>query len=419
MKKHVLAASLFLSAATSFGAAYQLNLQGLRELAMGGTGTAWPWDASTIFYNPGGLARLKNFQAYASGLYIMPATAFGNQLNSGNIGTSVMSKTRTFNPFNIYVGGPIQDDSKFALGLGVYSVAGMGLSWDDNWLGKYIVQTTDLTNICFQPTLSFRASDFISVGAGFVYGIGTFDSRRALAVHGAQGPVQGLGYDEGDAHLHGGAAGVGFNLGVQMHVNERLQFGATYRSQITMDVSGGSAIFSVPSSLNNEFPNTRFDTYLPLPQVASVGIGYRPAEALTLQFDLNYTGWNSFDSLRINFKDNTNSLKNIHEPRHYRNTLTPRIGANYKISHIVSVQLGGAFEPTPVTNGYVSPDLPDADRAVVTCGVAVKPLRGFTILTAFEGMSTVRRDGSYDYANFSGVYKSQAITTGIGIYYNF
>ena len=186
MKKHIIAASLLLSAATSFGAGYQLNLQGLRQVAMGGTGTAWPWDASTIFYNPGGLARLKGIQAYASVLNIMPVTAYGNQSNSGNTGTSVLSKDRTFTPFNVYIGGPIQQNSKFAIGLGVYSSAGLGLSWDENWIGKYIVQTIDLKSINFQPTLSYRVSEFLSVGAGFVYSVGPFDFRKALPVHGPQ-----------------------------------------------------------------------------------------------------------------------------------------------------------------------------------------------------------------------------------------
>ncbi len=415
MKKHLLAASFLLSAITSFGAGYQLNLQGLRQLAMGGTGTAWPWDASTIFYNPGGLARLHGIQAYVSGLYIMPATAFGNQLNSGNLGTSLSAESRTFMPFNIYIGGPIQEESKFAIGLGIYSVAGLGLTWDNNWLGRTIVQSIDLQSVCFQPTLSFRVSEFLSVGAGFVHTIGTFDFRQALPPHGFQGP----GYDDVEAHLHGSATGEGFNLGVQMKLNERLQLGVTYRSQINMDISSGTALFTTPQSLRSSFPNTHFDSQLPLPQVASVGIGYRPAERLTLEFNLNYTGWNSFDSLRINFTDHTSSLQNMHAPRHYRNTLTPRIGANYKISKIVSVMMGGAFDPTPVTNGFVSPDLPDADRAVFTCGAALKPLRRFTILVAFEGMSSTKRAGTYDYGNFNGTYKTEAFTTGLGIYYNF
>ena len=419
MKKHLLAASLLLSAVTSFGAGYQLNLQGLRQLAMGGTGAAWPWDASTIFYNPGGLARLKSIQVYASGLAIMPGTAFGNQVNSGNTGTSVTTKAQTFMPFNFYIGGPVQEDSRIALGLGIYTIAGEGLDWGNNWLGKYIVQSIQLQAVCFQPTISYRVSNFLSVGGGFVYGIGNLDLRQALPIHGTKGPFFGPLYDEGEAHLHGNASGQGFNLGAQFRFSDKVQMGLTYRSQINMGIGGGTATFTVPTSLKSEFPNTNFDTQLPIPQVATIGIGLRPVEHLTLQFDLSYTGWNSFDSLRINFAKQTSSLHNMHAPRHYRNTVTPRIGAAYKLGKVVSLMLGGAFDPTPVTNGFVSPDLPDADRIIVTGGIAIKPMPRFTILTAFEGTSSVKRAATYDYGNFNGTYKTEAATVGLGIYYNF
>jgi long-chain fatty acid transport protein len=412
MKKHLLAALVLCSSFTSFGAGYQLNLQGLRELAMGGTGTAWPWDASTIFYNPGGLARLNSVQAYASILFVTPATAFGNSVQN------TVSVPQTFTPFNIYVGGPIQEDSRFALGLGIYTSAGMGLKWDDNWIGKYITQSIRFQAVMFQPTISYRVSEFLSVGAGFVYGTGKIDLRQALPVHGINGPQPPFS-DDGEANLHGNANGVGFNVGVQLKPSDVLQVGLTYRSQVNMSVGAGSATFTVPNSLRSEFPNTTFDSYLPLPQVASIGIGFRPAERLTLQFDLNYTGWNSYDSLRINFAQHTAGLQNMHLPRHYRNTLTPRLGANYKISHVVSVMGGIFYDPTPVTQDFVSPELPDADRVAVTCGITIRPLPRFTIIAAFEGTSSVKRTGYYNYGGFSGVYKTEATTPGIAIYYNF
>jgi long-chain fatty acid transport protein len=418
MKKHLLAASLLLSAITSFGAGYQLNLQGLRELAMGGTGTAWPWDASTIFYNPGGLARLKSIQVYASGMLVTPATAFGNQLTSGNLGTSVTTQAQTFVPFSIYFGGPLQQDSRIALGLGIYTTAGIGLNWDNNWIGKYIVQKIQMNAVCFQPTFSYRVSNFLSVGAGFVYSIGSLDFTKALPIHGVQGPAFGPLYDEGEAHLHGSASGGGFNAGAQFKLSDKVQMGLTYRSQVNMSIGAGTADFSVPKSLRASFPNTTFDTQLPIPQVVSIGIGIRPTERLTLQFDLNYTGWNTFDSLRFNFANS--ALKNEHDPMHFRNTLTPRIGACYKLGRVVSVMAGGAFDPSPVTNGFVSPILPDADHIIVSCGVSIKPMPRFTILTAFEGNSTVKRNGTYinqDY--FSGVYKTEASVFGVGLYYNF
>ncbi|NDC43077.1 MAG: long-chain fatty acid transporter, partial [Chitinophagia bacterium] len=125
MKKHLLAASLVFSSVASFGAAYQVNLQGIRQLAMGGSGTAWPWDASTIFYNPGGLSRINHIQAYASVLWIKPTVAFGSTQGSAR------SLDQTFSPFNIYVGGTLRDNGRLGLGLGVYTPYGTGLKWDD------------------------------------------------------------------------------------------------------------------------------------------------------------------------------------------------------------------------------------------------------------------------------------------------
>jgi long-chain fatty acid transport protein len=412
MKKQVFAALFLMSSIASFGAGYQINLQGVRQMAMGGAGTAWTWDASTIFYNPGGLARLKGIQAYASVGVIVPATSFGNSISSAT------TNRQSFTPFNIYIGGPIQQDSRLAIGLGIYTDAGIGIQWPDQWIGRYIVQSIDLKAICFQPTIAYRFTDFLSIGAGFVYAVGSFDMTQSLPAHGYFGPG-GSTDDDGEAHLHGNANGVGFNVGIHLKPSDNLQIGLTYRSQINMDLSGGAATFKVPASLDNMFPNTTFDSQLPLPQVASVGIGFKPAERLTLSLDLNYTGWNSFDSLRINFANQTSALQNMHAPRHYRNTLTPRIGANYKLGKVVSLMMGFVYDPTPVTNGFVSPDLPDADRIAVTGGIAIRPLPRFTILAAFEGTSTIKRSGTYNYENFSGVYKTEAATPALAIYYNF
>lgn len=408
MKKHLLAASMVLASFSSFGAGYQLNLQGIRQLAMGGTGTAMAWDAATIFYNPAGLSRLKGIQVYGSILAIKPSTAYGNDIGS------TKTALQTFTPFNFYVGGPVRENSRLALGFGVYTPFGTGVKWDDNWTGKYIVQSIELKSFFFQPTVSYRISNFLSAGLGLIYASGTFDFKQAL-------PVQNPSGENGTLSLHGNATGVGFNAGLQMKFSNRVQVGLTYRSQVTMDLSGGSANFNVPTSLSTKFPNTRFETYLPLPQVASIGIALKPLnnERLTLQLDFNYTGWNSYDSLKINFATHTSSLQDNHAPRHYRNTFTTRLGANYKISKVVSVMAGGAYDPTPVTNGFVSPDLPDADHIVITTGVSVRPIKRFVILAACEFLTTPKRKSSYDAANFSGTFWTQAVTPGIGIYYNF
>ena len=413
MKKHLLAVSLLLTTLTSFGAGYQINLEGLRQVAMGGTGVAWPWDAATIFYNPGGLARLKSIQAYVSVSAIMPATAFGNQMESGNTPANATTARQTFTPFNVYIGGPVQENSRISLGLGIYTPAGSGLQWDNNWLGRYLVQSVQLKCVFFQPTLAYKINDFLSVGAGFVYGTGVFDFTQALPVHGANGA-----FDGSQASLHGNAVGAGFNAGVNIRVSEQLQLGVSYRSQVNMGISSGSAKFTVPSSLRDSFPNTHFDSQLPVPQVITAGIGYRTGN-WTFQADFNYTIWNSFDSLRFNFDQHTSSLKNMHAPRHYHSIFTPRVGAHFKVSKVVALMAGGAYDPSPVPNGYVSPDLPDANRIIVTGGITIKPIPRFTIIAACEAASGVKRHASYDFGGFEGTYKTEAVAPGIALYYNF
>jgi len=416
MKKYFLASSLLLaSTVSSFAGGFQLNLQGLRQLAMGGTGTAYHWDAATIYYNPAGLSRLNRIQVYGSVLAIVPATAYGNALTQ----TNTQAVKQTFTPFSIYFGGPVSADSKLALGLGIYTPFGSGLKWDDNWVGRYLIQSIDLKCVFFQPTISYKLSEAFSIGGGFIYSTGSIDLRQAMPVHSYAGPYNTPIGDEGQAHLNGAANGVGFNLGLQVKCSEYFSIGATYRSQVNMNVDGGSAKFTVPTSLRDSFPNTTFDSQLPLPQQATIGIAWRPTEDLTLQCDVNYTGWSAYDSLRINFGKHTSSLEDNHAPRRYKNVITPRIGACYKISDVVSLMAGFAYDPSPVRDGFVTPDLPDADRFVGTCGITIKPVQRFTIIAAFEGVTSVKRNGSYDFGGFSGTYKTQAATPGIALSYRF
>ena len=76
MKKQFLLIGSLLCSSMVFGQAYQLNVQGIRQQAMGGTGAAIPWDASTVFYNPAGMDAMETPQVYASMNLMMPRTRY-------------------------------------------------------------------------------------------------------------------------------------------------------------------------------------------------------------------------------------------------------------------------------------------------------------------------------------------------------
>lgn len=408
MKKYAFILSvLLLSNHAVFAGGFQLNMQGIRQLAMGGSGTALTWNADIIFYNPAGMSDLNLWEASVSCLGIMP----GVQYVKDNYSTYAVQQV--FTPFNVYVGGPIRKSKdKIHVGLGIYTPFGSGMKWDDNWQGRYVTQEIALQTIFAQPTVSYKFSERFSVGAGYVIAYGNVKLRKAVPIQDAEG-------NDGSASLTATAWGRGFNAGIHYKLTKTIQLGLSYRSGVNMYADQGDAQFKVASSLSDSFPNTKFRTSVPLPKVATFGIGYRPFQKLTIQADVNYVGWSTYDSLKFDFYQNTEQLQDIKSPRQYKNTLSYRLGINYAFSPKFAVMLGGAWDESPVQDGYVSPDLPDADRMIGTGGIAYRPIERLTLTAAVEYVSTKARKGYYNHENFSGTYQTVAITPGIGVAFDF
>jgi long-chain fatty acid transport protein len=410
MRKHALSLiALLLSASMSYGAGFQVAVQGLRQIAMGGTGTAVPWDASTIFYNPAGLSRLKGMQAYASVQFLLINTKY---VQTPTGGYSQASQSKVYTPFNVYVGGPIKKDGKLGVGLGIYTPFGSGLSWDDDWEGRYSIQSISMQTIFFQPTVSYRINDVVSLGGGFIYATGNVKFKSAI-------PIQDQNGKDGFGELKGKGSGVGVNLGVHVKASDKIHVGLNYRSQVEMKVKDGEATFNVPSALKSSFPNTSFETKVQLPSVLSIGVGVKPIEDLTITAEANFIGWKSFDTLRFDFADNTPALQDRRAPRLYKNTMSLRLGAHYSVTDRLALMAGGAYDPTPVTDGFVSPDLPDADRWLITGGLTFKPTDKLTILAAIEYGASEKREAEYTPDNFNGMYQTKAVIPCIGVTYDF
>jgi long-chain fatty acid transport protein len=409
MKKAFFTIWFLSGAACVFGGGFQLNLQGIQQLAMGGGGAAYPWDVSTIFYNPGGLSRLEGIQAYGSMLGIAPSIKY---VETPTGGYSYETRSQWFTPFNVYVGGTIKKGSKIGLGLGVYTPFGSGTKWPDDWAGRYLSQETALQSIFFQPTVSYRINDLISLGAGFVYAYGSLKLRQAI-------PVQFMDGRDGAASLKGNGSGIGFNAGIQIKATDKLNVGVTYRSKVRMNVKSGTADFDVPASLTTSFPDTKFSAALPLPEVFSLGLSYQITGDLVVQADLNYVGWKAYDTLSFDYKDNTAQLEDTHTPRLYQNKAAFRLGAHYLFSEKLAGMIGGAYDPSPVRDHYVSPELPDANRLTGSLGLTYSPVSRLKIMLAVEFVSSVKRDATFEPGNFSGKYQSKAFNGGLGIGYQF
>jgi long-chain fatty acid transport protein len=143
-------------------------------------GAAQAEDASTIFFNPAGLALLDhgelqiggqfinvnaNFQNQGSRL-IVPGTPFNHEpLTGGNGGNGGVDHLIP----NFYLSQPLFRSPAYgdlSVGIGLTVPFGLETDYQPDWVGRYASLRTKLTSIDIQPTIAYRFLDRISIGAG-------------------------------------------------------------------------------------------------------------------------------------------------------------------------------------------------------------------------------------------------------------
>jgi long-chain fatty acid transport protein len=126
-----------------------------------------------------------------------------------------------------------------------------------------------------------------------------------------------------------------------------------------------------------------------------------------------------YDSLQIDFKENTEKLKDISSARKYKDVYIFRIGGEYKFSHKMVLRAGGYYDMTPVPNGYVTPETPDADRIGITLGTSIRINSHIIIDASLLYNETKERTGINLETQFGGTFKTKTVVPGIGVEYRF
>ena len=407
MVKNLLLGITFLTGNVLFSQGFQVNFQGQKQQAMGGAGTALPIDAASVFFNPGSVSFLKE-STINCGFTPTFANVLFEDANSTSIGRT---NSPMGTPFSAYAVYRKNEESKFFFGLGIYTPFGSTVKYEDGWTGRFALTKLQLKSIFIQPTFSYKLNDKIGLGAGIVYATGNVNLQKDIPVQDADGTY-------GHAELDGKANGFGYNIGLFVQATEKLNIGLSYRSQVNMEVAKGTATFTVPTSLSANFPNGTFSSALPLPQVATLGVAYKQNEKLAFALDINYVGWKAYDTLAFDYAQNTSSLIDTKSARNYKNTLAFRLGANYSLTEKFDARLGLAYGFTPVQNGYVTPETPDANRLNYTAGLGYKIGDHFELDASLFFTHLKRTDTNLE-TNLSGTFTTTVVSPGLAIIYKF
>ncbi len=349
-------------------ASYVIEAQSPAGTGLAGAMSARADDASAIFYNPAGLG-------YQSGLSIVAGVSLAAPTQTATLGGGDPFKavSSVFVLPTLYVAGRLSD--RLAIGLGVFTHHGGGANWENPdetrpFQGRFLTLRTRIQSVTFNPTLTIRVTEELSIGGGVDVEMGSLEIVRNLALASAEGRIA----------LSGSSLAVGGNAGVLARLLDgRLNFALTFRSAINMQFNDMKVGITAPPGVSLPLPYTQGKTEIPTPHTITLGMAGKPMRALTLSVDVLSSLWSSVHEQRIVTSDGMLRSQTTIVPRAYHDTYGVRIKTELDVGQLLpassklspKVRLGFGYDPTPVPTSTLGPSAPDGDRLFPAVGLAL------------------------------------------------
>ncbi len=395
-----------------FSQGFQVNLQGQKQQGMGGAGTAYVQDGAIVFFNPAGMSFLKENSVQLGATSVIANIAFLDARTNNLYRTQSPITT----PFSAYaVWGSKKENllGKFKFGLGVYTPFGSIVKWEDAWTGRFNLTALQLFALFIQPSISYKITDKLSAGVGFVYATGNVKLDQDIPIINTSGQY-------GHAELSGKANGYGFNAGVYYQLNDKISFGFTHRSKVVMSLNDGTATFNVPTSLSSKLPSGTFKSNLPLPSITTIGMAFKASAKLSFALDVNYNNWKPYDTLAFDYQKNTDQLHDTKLPRLYKSVFSFRLGAQYVMKEKFYFRGGCSISLTPIPDNYITPEVPDANRINTSVGLGYNLNNKFVIDASYTlEVFTRKALNNNQTIGPVGTYKTYVSAPGLSIMYKF
>lgn len=403
--KRLLSGFLLLAPLSIFAQGYQLNLQGTRQIGKGSTGLADPTDATAVFTNPGNLSFLS-----ANDVTLGVTGAISNgTFTDAKTNEVFESDNPLVTPFNASIAYG-KEKSKLKFGLSIYTPFGSTMRWQDGAAGRFETKEISLISITAQPTVSYRITNKLGLGVGLMYTYGHVQIKKDLPLQFSDGTF-------GSADIDCKANGFGVNAGLYFAATNKLSLALTYRSRQNMNTSSGSATFNVPTSVASNFPSQSVNALLPLPQVFGLGASYKPNKNWTVNVEGYLSDWSKYDTIKINFEEAAVAgAMSSDLIREYKTGLTIRAGVEYRSDKKYELRAGAFFTKSPIQEGYVNPDVPDANRINPSIGASYNFSDKFRIDAALLAEFISREDHN-KVSGIDGTYKFNIFLPSIGLTY--
>lgn len=352
--------------------------------------------AATAFENVAGMTRLEHSEFMVGAGLGISDVRFDPDDNTPVPGAGSGQAGSAFPVLSLNYVHKITDD--LAAGLGLISVSGSALDYNDDWVGRFQNTKVDLLTLSAVPSLAYRVTDWLSIGAGAQILYGEMDIEAALPTPGpGDGRVKVDDADDVD---------VGFVGGILLEPREGTRLGITYQSKVEPELSGNVEIQPIGAQAG-------IDIELPLVETVRVGVYQEITEQWAVLGSFRWENWSQFDNLPI-----TTDRGSAVAQMGWRDTYGFNIGAHYRPADKWLVQAGFAYDTSPVSDGNRNAALPVDRQLRFATGVQYDLNERVNIGGAFEFVDL--GDAKIDSRQLTGDYEdNQVFFFGLNLSYKF
>jgi len=391
------------------------------EQGVSGLGTAFSGgaavaeDATTVFYNPAGLTRLRGQQVLVAGHVIVPSAKFDKESATNALGQPLSggdggdAGETGFVP-NLFYAANLGNG--WALGLGVTAPFGLTTEYDKTWVGRYHAVKSEVKTVNINPALACKVNEHLSLGGGVSaqyidvnltsmvdFGLSAYSGLASAAQQAAAAgdlATAAALMAQANALLSNGVVsnpnadvyadltaddwGYGFNLGMLYEFDADSRVGLAYRSRIKHTVEGKGdfdlqnpaylAVFGLEAAARAMFPSQDLQGEITLPASASLSAYRRINSQWALMADVLWTEWSTFDELVIEFDG---ALPDSVTTEKWKDSWRYSAGATYDPTERLTLRVGVAFDETPIRSSkYRTPRIPCEDRLWTALGVGYR-----------------------------------------------
>ena len=378
---------------------------GTEDVALAGAGwAARAQDASTLFKNPAGMSRLEGnqFQGGLQALYFQSGGFSGTNTPYGGTGGG--------NPVGVFPGSSgfyVHSLGKdFKVGLGMLGNFGLGLKYDQGFLGRYYVKQATLIGITFAPVASYRVNEQFSVGGGpnimVAYMKTTANINNVLPV----------GTGDGQLEVKDTTVGVGGQFGVLYEPQKGTRIGVTYYSPIKLNFSDTptfSNLGTIGTALqNNGVLNKRLDLGITVPQHVVLSGYHELNDRLAVMGDFGWENWSQFGEVDVSVVSSTTT--SLTTTTKYNDTYHVGIGTQYRLNPEWLLNGGFAYDSSMVSAANRSIALPVGANYKFGLGanwlMNPKVKLGFSYELSYSGDLSVSQNRGPLAGQVSGDYKN-------------